>query len=91
MDHDGNIDILLAGNEYQNELTSGPYDASYGLFLKGNGKGMFKPIPPVQSGFILDGDIKCLKEIQNKKNEKFILAAVNDNRLRCFKINKKND
>jgi hypothetical protein len=88
MDGDGNIDMLLAGNEYQNEITTGPYDASYGLFLKGNGKGVFKPFTPLQSGFILDGDIKCLKEIQNKKGERFILAAVNDNRLRCFKINK---
>ena len=55
MDGDGNTDILLAGNEYQNEVTTGPYDASYGLFLKGNGKGIFKPVTPRQSGFILDG------------------------------------
>jgi hypothetical protein len=88
MDGDGNTDMLLAGNEYQNELTTGPYDASYGLFLKGNGKGIFKPVAPRRSGFILDGDIKCLKEIQNRKNESFVLAGVNDSRLRCFKINK---
>ncbi|HZI53811.1 MAG TPA: VCBS repeat-containing protein, partial [Chitinophagaceae bacterium] len=88
MDGDNNLDILIAGNEYQNELTTGPYDASYGLFLKGNGKGSFKPIAASKSGFILDGDIKCLKTIRNSKNEKFILAAVNDNRLRCFKVNK---
>jgi hypothetical protein len=86
MDGDGNTDILLAGNEYQNELMTGPYDASYGLFLKGRGKGVFTPVTLVQSGFILDGDIKCLKKIGNKK-ERFILAAVNDDRLKCFKIN----
>ncbi|MDP4261334.1 MAG: VCBS repeat-containing protein [Bacteroidota bacterium] len=88
MDGDGHTDILLAGNEYQNETTTGPYDASYGLFLKGNGKGIFQAVTPRQSGFILDGDIKCLKVIQNKNKERFILAAVNDNRLKCFKINK---
>jgi hypothetical protein len=88
MNGDGNTDILLAGNEYQNEVSTGSYDASYGLFLKGNGKGVFTAVIPRQSGFILDGDVKCLKEIQNKKNERFILAAINDNRVRCFKINK---
>ena len=88
MDGDNNSDILIAGNEYQNELATGPHDASYGLFLKGNGKGSFEPIAAAKSGFILDGDIKCLKAVQNNKNEKFILAAVNDNRLKCFKINK---
>jgi hypothetical protein len=88
MNGDGITDILLAGNEYQNELMTGPYDASYGLFLKGIGKGNFEPVSPVQSGFILDGDIKSLKEIENNKKEKFILAAVNDDRLRSFKINK---
>ena len=75
LDGDGITDILLAGNEYQNELTTGPYDASYGLFLKGNGKGNFKPIAPVKTGFILDGDIKSLQQIQNKKKERFILAV----------------
>jgi enediyne biosynthesis protein E4 len=86
MDDDGKIDILLAGNEYQSEVTTGNYDASYGLFLKGDGKGVFIPVAPLQSGFILNGDIKCLKQIQNKRNEKFILAAANDDQLKCFKI-----
>lgn len=88
MDGDGNTDMLLAGNEYQNEITTGPYDASYGLFLRGNGKGGFTPVTPRQSGFILDGDIKGLRVIQDKKGNKMILAAVNDSRLKCFKINK---
>ena len=90
LDSDGKSDLLVAGNEYQNELTTGPFDASYGLFLKGNGKDFFEAIVPEKSGFILDGDIKCIKLVQNSKNEKFILAAVNDNRLRCFKINRLN-
>ncbi|HET6995931.1 MAG TPA: VCBS repeat-containing protein [Chitinophagaceae bacterium] len=85
-DGDNNMDLLLAGNEYQNELATGPYDASYGLLLKGNGKGDFTPIAPVQSGFILDGDIKCMKEIENKNKDRFILAAANNGRLKCLKI-----
>ena len=36
LDGDGIKDILLAGNEYQTEVMTGRYDASYGCFLKGD-------------------------------------------------------
>ena len=88
MDKDGNIDILLAGNEYQGEAVAGRYDASYGLLLKGNGKGGFMKVDAVKSGFIIDGDVKGMITIQTKKN-KMIIAAVNDEPLKCFTINLK--
>lgn len=87
IDGDGNIDLLLGGNEYQIESATGRYDASYGLFLKGNGSGLFTPVKPVQSGFIVSGDTKSLKTITNKNKQQFILAAVNNDSLRCFKVN----
>ena len=87
-DGDGNIDLLIAGNEYQTEVSTGLYDASYGLFLKGNGKGLFSPVEPVYSGFLVDGDVKNMRFITNKKNEDFVVVAVNNDSLRCFKINK---
>jgi hypothetical protein len=86
MDGDGNIDLLLAGNEYQAEISAGRYDASYGQFLKGDGKGNFKSVAAVQTGFIVAGDVKSLQQIAGKNNEQLILAAVNDNSLRCYKI-----
>ncbi len=42
---DGFTDIILAGNEYQANVMTGRYDASYGLLLTGNGKGQFNPMP----------------------------------------------
>ena len=35
LDNDGFKDLLLAGNEYQTNVMTGRYDASYGCFLKG--------------------------------------------------------
>jgi len=32
LDGDGNLDLLLAGNEYQMEVMAGRQDALYGLF-----------------------------------------------------------
>ncbi|MEO8568225.1 MAG: VCBS repeat-containing protein [Ginsengibacter sp.] len=87
IDHDGNVDLLIGGNESQEEIGTGRYDASYGQFLKNNGKGAFTNIFSNQTGFIVDGDVKSIKEINLKNNEKLIFAAVNDKLLRCFKIN----
>ena len=83
-DNDGNLDLIIAGNEYQVEAMTGRYDASYGLVLKGNGKGNFIPVDIVKSGFIIDGDVKDLKEISLKNKEQLIIAAVNDGKMKCF-------
>lgn len=86
LDNDGYKDLLLAGNEYQTEVMTGRYDASYGCFLKGNNKKQFIPVPPVQSGFILKGDVKDMAIIRMQDGRKMILAAVNNDSLRVFNI-----
>jgi hypothetical protein len=85
MDGDGIKDILLAGNEYQNEVTAGRYDASYGYFLKGINNKDFKFISSSISGFKIDGDVKDMTMITNAKNEKLILVAVNNDSLKLIK------
>ncbi len=87
VDNDGNIDLLLAGNEYQAEIGTGRYDASYGHFLKNDGRGGFTNIAYLQSGFILEGDVKALKHVITKNKDRLVLATVNDNQLKCLKIN----
>ncbi len=94
LDSDGHIDLLLAGNEYQTEVRTGRYDASYGYFLKGNSQNDFEVIPHARSGFILDGDIKDMALLRRgyagrdgrrkKEGQKFILVAVNNDSMRVF-------
>ena len=88
VNNDGNLDLILAGNEYQAGVGSGRYDASYGLLLTGNGRGEFNVVAPASSGLILDGDIKDLKIIETP-NQKILLAAVNDDKMKAFSIKKK--
>jgi hypothetical protein len=85
-DNDGYKDLLLGGNEYQADVMTGRYDASYGWFLKGSSKKIFAAISPVKSGFILRGDIKDMALIHSAKGEKLILAAVNNDTLHVFKV-----
>ena len=87
-DNDGFKDLLLAGNEYQAEVITGRYDASYGCFLRGSSKKIFTPVSPVQSGFIVKGDVKDLALIRLSDNEKIVLAAVNNDTLLVFRIEK---
>ena len=57
-DGDGKADILLGGNFYQSKPEVGIYDGSYGLLLKGDGKGNFKAIEEKKIGYIGKGSGK---------------------------------
>jgi enediyne biosynthesis protein E4 len=86
VDEDGNIDLVIAGNEYQAAASIGRYDASYGLVLKGNGKGNFIPVNSISSGLIIDGDVKGMKIISIKNKDKILLAAPNNDALKIFTL-----
>ena len=85
-DNDGMKDLLLAGNDYQTEVVTGRYDASYGCFLKGDREKNFTAMSPVNSGFILKGDVKDMKSLTMANGKKLILAAVNNDSLRVFQV-----
>lgn len=82
---DGNFDILLTGNSYSSNIFTGQYDASTGLFLAGDGKGGFLPVPARKSGFFVDGDAKALAELSLKDGSTIILSAQNSDTLKVFK------
>jgi hypothetical protein len=79
-DKDGNVDIIMGGNFYQSKPEVGIYDASYGVFMKGNGKGDFKTVRQDRSGFFSIGAIRDLVVLKTA-NRKLILIAKNDNRI----------
>ncbi len=88
-DNDGFKDLLLAGNEYQTEVITGRYDASYGCFLRGGSNKSFAAVTPRKSGFVLTGDVKDLSLLRLSNGEKVILAAVNNDSMRVFSIHPK--
>jgi enediyne biosynthesis protein E4 len=82
---DGNLDVLLGGNLYNVKPEVGRYDASYGSFLTGDGKGDFRNIPARISGFRLDGEIRDFIEISTRNGKLMVVARSNDP-LEVFKI-----
>ena len=86
-DKDGNLDLLLVGNDYGNETFIGRHDAFNGLFLKGRGDGSFESDPPYKSGFIVPGDAKALVELTTVLGETLIIATQNRDEILVFRNN----
>jgi hypothetical protein len=89
-DNDGYQDILLGGNLYQTKPEVGRYDASYGLYLKGDGSGHFKALPAKDSGFRLKGQTRGFS-IVSVKDKSILVAANNNDQAQTFIIKEKKD
>ncbi len=57
-DGDGNLDVIINGNDWGTEVTVGRYDALNGLLLSGDGKGNFTPLSILESGIYIPGNGK---------------------------------
>jgi enediyne biosynthesis protein E4 len=84
-DGDGKTDILLAGNFYPINIQMGRNDASYGLFMKGDGRGNFSGVPAVQSGFSVTGEVRSLRKIVAGGRPCY-LAIRNNNTIEAFRL-----
>ncbi|MFC2126359.1 FG-GAP-like repeat-containing protein [Bacteroidota bacterium] len=87
-DADGNCDILLVGNSYSSDVETGQYDAFIGLYLTGDGKGNFSPVPGRKSGFFVDRDAKGMAELTKDDGSSIILVAQNSGDLKVFRKTK---
>jgi len=82
---DGYLDLLLVGNSYSTEVNTGQYDASAGLYLKGDGQGNFVSVTPANSGFIADGEGKSLLQLSLKDGAQLILAGNTSGPLKAYR------
>jgi hypothetical protein len=83
-DADGNLDVLMVGNDFGNEVSVGRLDAFNGLLLKGDGNGNFKPATLSESAFCVSGDAKGLVRITNPNGNPLVMATQNRADLRTF-------
>jgi len=84
---DGNIDLILAGNNYEFKPQYSRLDASYGDVLLGDGKSNFKWQDYDTSGFFMKGEVKHLKQFRDDNGKIFIIAAVNDDKPKIYTLN----
>jgi hypothetical protein len=85
-DGDGNLDVLMNGNDYGTEVGTGRYDAFNGLLMKGDGQGNFAPLSILQSGIFIPGNGKALVKLQGSSGNYLVAASQNRGALKLFQL-----
>jgi hypothetical protein len=86
--NDGYLDVLVAGNSFATEASTGRYDAMKGTLLAGDGQGNFREDNAAINGFRADGDVKALAKIYLKENTNLVLVAKNNDRTEAYRFAK---
>lgn len=89
-DGDGNLDVLMAGNNLGTEVGIGRYDASKGVLLKGEGNGSFTPASGKDTGILLNGDVRSAAIIKNTDRLVYAFGR-NSDTLKALVIDSKPD
>jgi len=86
---DGNLDLVMAGNNFEFKPQYSRLDANYGNVLLGDGKLNFKWQNYADSGFFIRNEVKQLKTIKDKEGNEFIIAAINNDTPKLYRLNEK--
>lgn len=86
INHDGYMDLVMAGNHYAWEVETARNDAGIGLCLLGEGKRAFRPLSLQESGFIASGDVRTLQKLRSVDGAKMLLVGKNQDTLQCFAL-----
>ena len=82
---DGNVDILLVGNDYGSEVKLGRLDAHDGLIGLGDGAGNFDFKSAHNSGFLVQEDAKALVSLYHNQLKRTVyVASQNRGPIRVF-------
>ena len=87
VNNDGNIDIIMGGNNFEFKPQYSRLDAGYGNVLLNDGNLGFSWQDYNTSGFFIKDEVKHLKTFKDKNGNTYIIAAINNNKPRIFAIN----
>jgi hypothetical protein len=85
---DGNLDVLINGNDHGTEVSVGRYDGCNGLLLQGDGNGGFTPASLLQSGLFIPGNGRSMVELKDAKGNYMLAAAQNRGPLKIYGLKK---
>ncbi len=85
-DGDGHLDVLAGGNFRWAQTSLGLMEATYGLWLRGDGTGRFTAVMPRDSGFFVRGEVRDLQKLARPGRSPLILVARNDDTPRFFVV-----
>jgi len=88
-DGDGNLDVVINGNDYGTDVSVGRYDALNGLMMKGDGKGNFCPQTILESGIYIPGNGKAMVQLRNREGITLLAATQHNGPLKVFAMKNK--
>jgi hypothetical protein len=86
---DGHMDLILAGNDYGADAETYRLDASNGCILAGNGKGDFRFVPNLESGFWASGEVRDMSFVRRKDGKNVLILTRNNAQTRTFGVKSK--
>ncbi len=78
-DGDHRADLLLLGNDYTYDVSTGIYDSNRGILLKNQGDRSFDHIPNTESGLSIMGQVECVLGDENQ-----IYIGINRDSLKVY-------
>ena len=87
IDNDGNLDIVLGGNDFEFKPQYSRLDANYGTVLLNKGDFNFDWQNYDKSGFFVRNEIKHITSFKSKNGKRFMFVAINDEQPKVFEVN----
>jgi hypothetical protein len=93
INNDGWPDILIGGNDYSYDVSTGNYDSNKGIVLLNRGQNQvkgkfpFEMMSPSQSGIVLQGMVESL--LYFKGDTSLVVAGFNRDKASVFEHHKK--
>ena len=84
--HDGNMDLIIGGNQSSIRIRMGVIDANFGQLYEGDGQGNFTYISQSKSGLNIIGDTKSM-EVVIIDGKEYLLVGVNNSGVFTYKLN----
>ncbi|NDV15129.1 CRTAC1 family protein [Muricauda sp. TY007] len=87
VNNDGNLDLIMAGNNYEFKPQFSRLDANQGNLLLGDGNLGFTWQDYETSGFKVRDEVKYLKQFKDKNGKTYVIAAINNKKPKIFALN----
>ncbi|BAO76113.1 VCBS repeat-containing protein [Winogradskyella sp. PG-2] len=84
VNNDGNLDIIMAGNNYEYKPQFSRIDASYGHVLLGDGDLNFEWQDYKTSGFFVKGEVKQILPLKDKDGKSYFITGINNSQPKLF-------
>lgn len=82
LNDDGYNDVVITGNDYSYDVSTGYYDANKGFILLGGPERSFRLLHPRESGMVINGQVDGL--LYYEGDTSYLIAGVNRSDMKVF-------